>query len=75
MGSEMCIRDRIQDIRYGGVLPDAELWNEVLLEGLLSDQGMANFGSILTPKQAAEIRAYVIDESHTYAKAKEAEAE
>jgi len=65
----------IQDIRYGGVLPDAELWNEVLLEGLLSDQGMANFGSILTPKQAAEIRAYVIDESHTYAKAKEAAGE
>ena len=60
----------IQDIRYGGVLPDAELWNEVLLEGLLTDRGMANFGSILTPKQASDIRAYVIDASHNYVKAK-----
>ena len=60
----------IQDIRYGGVLPDAELWNEVLLEGLLTDRGMANFGSILTPKQASDIRAYVIDASHAYVKAK-----
>ena len=60
----------IQDIRYGGVLPDAQLWNEVLLEGLLTDRGMANFGPILTPQQAANIRAYVIDASHTYAKAK-----
>ena len=60
----------IQDIRYGGVLPDAELWNEVLLEGLLVDQGMANFGSILNTEQAAQIRAYVIEESHIYSKAK-----
>ena len=60
----------VQDIRYGGVLPDAELWNEVVLDGLLSDRGMASFGSILSPEQAAEIRAYVVEESHTYAKAK-----
>ena len=63
----------IQDIRYGGVLPDAGLWNEVVLEGLLADQGMANFGAILSEEQAAQIRAYVIEESHIYTKAKSKE--
>ena len=61
----------IQDIRYGGVLPDAQLWNEVLLEGLLADQGMANFGSILNEEEAAQIRAYVIEEARIYAGSKE----
>ena len=60
----------IQDIRYGGVLPDAELWNEVVLEGLLAERGMANFGSILSEEQAAQIRAYVIEESRIYAESK-----
>ena len=63
----------IQDIRYGGVLPDAGLWNEVVLKGLLADQGMANFGAILSEEQAAQIRAYVIEESHIYTKAKSKE--
>ena len=51
----------IQDIRYGGVLHDANAWNQVVLEGLFANKGMAGFKSVIDQQQAAAIRAYVID--------------
>ena len=51
----------IQDIRYGGALHDAKLWNQVVLQGLFASKGMAGFDSVLSEQQAADIRAYVID--------------
>ncbi len=50
----------IQDIRYGGPLHDATLWNQVVLEGLYENKGMASFKSEFGSEQAAVIRSYVI---------------
>jgi len=51
----------IQDIRYGGVLHDSQLWHRVVSEGLFSNKGMAGFESILSAEQVQQLRAYVID--------------
>ena len=44
---------------------DAELWNEVLLKGLLAENGMPDFGGILSGADAEAIRAYVISEANS----------
>ncbi len=60
----------IQDIRYGGALHSAELWNQVVLDGLFATKGMAGFDSVLNEQQAAQIRAYVIAVAQEDAKLK-----
>ena len=60
----------IQDIRYGGALHSAELWNQVVLDGLFATKGMAGFDSVLNQQQAAQIRAYVIAVAQEDAKLK-----
>ena len=51
----------IQDIRYGGVIHNGGLWDQVVRKGLYSNKGMAGFESELSLEQAEKIRAYVID--------------
>ena len=58
----------IQDIRYGGVLHDAELWDQVVSKGVFASKGMAGFESVLSAEQVANIRAYVVDAAQENAK-------
>ena len=58
----------IQDIRYGGVLHDAELWDQVVSTGVFASKGMAGFESVLSAEQVANIRAYVVDAAQENAK-------
>ena len=56
----------------GGVIPDLrytsrathELWNEIVLGGLLKSGGMASYASILSEEDAGAIQAYVIKRAH-----------
>lgn len=56
----------------GGVIPDLRhsapathaMWQEIVLEGALSGNGMGRFDRWLTPEQSAQIQAYVIRRAH-----------
>ena len=53
----------IPDLRGSSWLRDADGWNSVVREGLLSNNGMASFGQHLTREQSEAIRAYIIQQA------------
>ncbi len=65
-----------------GVLPDLrsvppEIWGQydaIVLDGALSDGGMASFKDLLKKDDVAAIRAYVLDRAHALWQAKKAKA-
>ena len=50
------------DLRWSGVSADAEVWDQVVREGILSGNGMVSFEKQLTKEQSETIRAYVLDQ-------------
>jgi PQQ-dependent dehydrogenase (methanol/ethanol family) len=50
----------IPDLRGSPYLHDAGTWDKVVLEGVLSDRGMASMSSFLNGEESQAIRAYVI---------------
>ena len=44
---------------------DAQAWKEVVLEGLLAENGMPNFADRTDAETAEAIRAYVISEANS----------
>jgi quinohemoprotein ethanol dehydrogenase len=38
-----------------------KIFNEILLEGILEENGMANFSSILTEQEVNHVHNYIID--------------
>jgi len=55
----------IPQLRYSAVTKDAELWNEVVLEGLLAENGMPNFAGKFDKTTSEAVRAYVISEANS----------
>jgi PQQ-dependent dehydrogenase (methanol/ethanol family) len=53
----------IPDLRGSAWLHDADGWNSVVREGLLSKNGMASFGGHITREESEAIRAYVIQQA------------
>ncbi|WP_254535993.1 outer membrane protein assembly factor BamB family protein [Sphingopyxis terrae] len=58
------------DLRYSGTIADQTAWNSVVIDGVLSDQGMISFKENFTPKEIEAIRAYVIARAQVAAKTK-----
>jgi quinohemoprotein ethanol dehydrogenase len=58
----------LPDLRRSATIADAATWKSVVIEGILKGNGMVSFASVLTPKEAEQMRAYVISRAH-YAKA------
>lgn len=52
------------DLRVSGTLANSDAWKSVVLDGILQDRGMVSFAKVLTPKDAENLRAYVVDRSH-----------
>lgn len=52
------------DLRVSGALTNADAWKGVLIDGILQDRGMVSFAKVLTPKDAENLRAYIIERSH-----------
>ncbi|QGZ93800.1 PQQ-dependent dehydrogenase, methanol/ethanol family [Terricaulis silvestris] len=48
------------DLRRSGALRSEELWRSVVIDGALEDNGMIAFRDVLTPREAENIRAYVL---------------
>lgn len=59
----------LPDLRRSGALADAGVFRQVVLDGVLADQGMVSFRQYLSEGDAEAIRAYLNDRSRT-AKAK-----
>ncbi|MGB7406545.1 MAG: PQQ-dependent dehydrogenase, methanol/ethanol family [Pacificimonas sp.] len=57
----------LPDLRRSGWLADRELWQEVLLEGVLKDQGMISFAKWFSAEDAEAVRAYVADKANKLA--------
>jgi len=58
----------LPDLRKSASIADADTWKSVVIDGVLKGNGMVSFASVLTPKEAEQMRAYVISRAH-YAKA------
>ena len=54
----------LPDLRWSAATADAKLWNSVVLEGVLSSNGMVSFKAQLTPAEAEAIRAYVAHQAN-----------
>jgi quinohemoprotein ethanol dehydrogenase len=56
------------------MLMTADNWKGVVIDGASASRGMASFARFLTPKDAEDIRAYVITEAQKAASGQQAAA-
>jgi PQQ-dependent dehydrogenase (methanol/ethanol family) len=61
----------VPNLKYSGVLGDAEAWKSIVVDGALAENGMVGFGEYVAPEQAEAIRAYVIREANSDKDAKD----
>ena len=53
----------IPDLRRSGMLGSADAWRAVVIDGVLTANGMIGWSERLTPEQAETVRAYVGEEA------------
>jgi quinohemoprotein ethanol dehydrogenase len=58
----------LPDLRRSAALTDKAAWNQIVIGGVLSSQGMASFARWLKPEEAESIRAYVAEDARTLEK-------
>ncbi len=54
----------LPDVRWSDYTSNADAWQAVVHEGVLSDAGMIGFGELLTAEEVEAIRAYVVTQAH-----------
>ena len=57
----------LPDLRRSGVIADKALWDSIVREGLLSQNGMVSFATVMSEAETDAIRSFVIDRAQ-YAK-------
>jgi PQQ-dependent dehydrogenase (methanol/ethanol family) len=57
-------RNLFPDLRYSLALGDADLFESIVLGGLLQANGMAPFDAVLDPPDAEALRAYLVGRAH-----------
>lgn len=55
----------VPNLRASAAIADSELWNEIIIGGALAENGMPDFGTILTKEDAEAVREYVIFEANS----------
>ncbi len=50
----------IPDLRYSPLIVSQEIWKQIVIDGVLSDNGMIGFGDELSGNDAEAVRQYVI---------------
>jgi quinohemoprotein ethanol dehydrogenase len=53
----------IPDLRYSSPAVH-DIWNDIVIDGLLTGNGMASFADVLSPDDAQVIRAYVVERTN-----------
>jgi quinohemoprotein ethanol dehydrogenase len=59
----------LPDLKRTPMLQTADNWKGVVIDGASAGRGMASFARFLTPKDAEDIRAYVVSEAKAAAAA------
>jgi alcohol dehydrogenase (cytochrome c)/quinohemoprotein ethanol dehydrogenase len=54
----------LPDLRYSKALHSADTWRSIVLDGVMEDQGMSSFATVLDAKSADAIRAFVIAQAN-----------
>jgi len=54
----------LPDLRWSAVTSSAASWSSVVLDGVLSSNGMVSFSHVLDSQSAEDIRAYVLSQAH-----------
>ena len=70
-------------LNTGGATPDLrrsgaaihEVWQNIVIDGVLASAGMVSFKDYVTPQDAEDIRQYVLAEANRVYASQEAEAE
>lgn len=58
----------LPDLRRSSVLGNRDIWQDVVLGGILADRGMVSFSRNMKPEDAEAVRAYVVAKSRHLAK-------
>jgi quinohemoprotein ethanol dehydrogenase len=58
----------LPDLRRSAALTDKAAWNQIVIGGVLSSQGMASFAHWLKPEEVESIRAYVAEDARALEK-------
>lgn len=53
----------LPDLRRSAALADRDTWKAIVIDGMLSDRGMASFRKVLPPDDVESVRSYVADKS------------
>lgn len=53
----------LPDLRWSYQTADKASWNDVVMDGALTDNGMVSFKNYLSADDAEAVRAYVMDQS------------
>lgn len=64
----------VPDLRWSYLSGDAEMWNDVVMKGSLTDNGMTAFDKVINVEDSEAIRAYVIDQAWLAVKNGDAQA-
>lgn len=51
----------LPDLRYSAAITERDIWEQIVLEGLLKDNGMVAFAAELSPADTESIRAYIVE--------------
>jgi quinohemoprotein ethanol dehydrogenase len=64
---EAAVGNRVlPDLRYSGAITSREGFRQIVIEGVLKDQGMVSFKNWLTDAQAESLRGYISEEARRY---------
>ena len=55
----------LPDLRWSEYTGDKELWDEVLHDGALQENGMVSFTDVLSDEELENVRAYVLNQAHS----------
>ncbi len=55
----------LPDLRWSEYSGDKELWDEVLHDGALQENGMVSFADVLSDEEMENVRAYVLNQAHS----------
>jgi quinohemoprotein ethanol dehydrogenase len=59
-GSEGFSRGMFPDLRYAGAIDSAEAFKTIVIDGVLTENGMVSFAKALQPSDVEAIRAYLV---------------
>jgi quinohemoprotein ethanol dehydrogenase len=56
----------LPDLRYSTAITDAQVFRQIVIDGVLKDNGMVSFSKFVRPDQAENIRGYISSEARRY---------